>query len=52
MYACMYVSGSYRLPVDPARTLLRRDVHLVQVDVHLGDVDLEAVSQEPDRLPC
>ena len=39
------------MPVDAARALFRLDVHLVQVDIHLGDVHLEAVGQQPDGLP-
>jgi len=39
------------LPVDPARTFIRLDVHLVQIDVDLGDFHLEAVGQKLDGLP-
>lgn len=39
------------LPVDPARTSIRFDVHLIQVDVNLGDFHLEAVGQKLDGLP-
>lgn len=39
------------LPVHTARTLLGFDVHLVEVDVHLGDLHLEAVGQKLDGLP-
>lgn len=38
------------MPVNTARALVRLDVHLVQVDVHLGDLHLEAVGQQLDGL--
>lgn len=42
---------AYVLPVDPARTSIRFDVHLIQVDINLGDFHLEAVGQKLDGLP-
>lgn len=39
------------LPVDPARTSIGFDVHLIQVDINLGDFHLEAVGQKLDGLP-
>lgn len=39
------------LPVDSPRALVRLDVHLVQVDIDLGDLHLEAVGQQLDGLP-
>lgn len=41
----------FLLPVDPTRTFIRLDVHLVQIDVNLGDFHLEAVGQKLDGLP-
>lgn len=38
-------------PVNTPRAFFRLDVHLVQVDVHLGDVHLEAVGQQLDGFP-
>jgi len=43
--------GGRSLPVDSPGTLVRLDVHLVEVDVHLGDIHLEAVGQQLDGLP-
>lgn len=42
---------SLLLPVDPARTFIRLDVHFVQIDVNLGDFHLEAIGQKLDGLP-
>lgn len=39
------------LPVDSPWALVRLDVHLVEVDIHLGDLHLEAVGQQLDWLP-
>ena len=39
------------LPVDSPWALVRLDVHLVEVDIHLGDLHLEAVGQQLDGLP-
>lgn len=39
------------LPVDPSWALVRLDVHLVEVDIHLWDLHLEAVGQQLDWLP-
>lgn len=39
------------LPVDSAWTLVGFDVHLVVVDVHLGDLHLKVVGQQLDGLP-
>lgn len=36
------------LPVDSAGTSIRLDVHLVEVDINLGDFHLEAVGKELD----
>lgn len=41
----------FSLPVDSPGALVRLDVHLVQVDIHLGDLHLEAVGQQLDGLP-
>lgn len=38
-------------PVNTPRAFFRLDVHVVQVDVHLGDVHLEAVGQQLDGFP-
>lgn len=38
-------------PVDSARTFVRFDVHLVEVDVNFGYFYLEAVGQKLDGLP-
>ena len=48
---CILVNVCVCVPVDAPRTLLRLDVHLVQVDIDLGDVHLEAVGQQLDGLP-
>lgn len=40
----------HALPVDPARTSIRFDVHLIQVDINLGDFNLKAVGQKLDGL--
>ena len=45
------VATGYILPVDSPWALVRLDVHLVQVDIHLRDVHLEAVGQQLDGLP-
>lgn len=39
------------LPVDSPWALVRLDVHLVEVDIHLGDLHLKAVGQQLDGLP-
>lgn len=38
------------IPVDAARALLGLDVHLIEVDVYLWDIHLEAVGQQLDGL--
>lgn len=40
----------FDLPVDSAWALVRLDVHFVKVDIHLGDLHLEAVGQQFDGL--
>lgn len=39
------------LPVDTARTSIWLDVHLIQIDINLGDFHLEAVGQKLNGLP-
>lgn len=39
------------LPIDSPWALVRLDVHLVKVDINLGDLHLEAVGQQLDGLP-
>lgn len=39
------------LPVDSARTLVRLDVHLIVIDVDLGNVHFKVVGKELDGLP-
>ncbi len=38
-------------PINTTWALFGHDVHVVQVDVHFGDVHLEAVGQQLDGLP-
>lgn len=38
-------------PVDSTWALVRLDVHLVKVYIYFGDLHLEAVGQQLDRLP-
>lgn len=38
-------------PVNTPWALFWLDVHIVQVDIHLGDVHLKAVGQQLDGLP-
>ncbi len=38
-------------PVDPAGSLFRLDVDVIMVDVHLGDLHLEVIGQQANRLP-
>ncbi len=42
---------SFLLPVHAARTFIRLDVYLIQIDVYLGYFHLEAVGQKLDGLP-
>lgn len=42
---------SLLLPVDPARTFIWFDVHLIQVDIDFRDVHLEAVRKKLDGFP-
>lgn len=39
------------LPVDPARTFVRFDIDLVEIDIDLGDINLETVGEKLDGLP-
>lgn len=41
----------YVAPVNTPRAFFRLNVHFIQVDVHFGDVHLEAVGQQLDGLP-
>jgi len=38
------------LPVDSSWALVRLDVHLIMIDVHLWDLDFEVVGQQLDGL--
>lgn len=38
------------LPVDSSWALVRLNVHLIVIDIHLWDLHFEVVGQQPDGL--
>lgn len=47
----MILGMALLLPVDPARTFVRFDIDLVEIDIDLGDINLETVGEKLDGLP-